>query len=60
MSEEEGAVQTVCVCLFVCVCHVGAYDDGDSDIIRQHLAVGLCLHVGMKQSKPDTEVQFHC
>ena len=60
MSEQEELQRSnVPICLFVCVCHVGAYDDDDDDddIILQHLAVGLCLHVGMKQS--GTEVRFH-
>lgn len=49
-------IEAMYVCL--CACHVGAFDDDDDDdIILQHLAVGLCLHVGIKQS--DTEVRFH-
>lgn len=43
----------------VCVCHLAAFDGGDDDITLQHLVVGLCLHVGMKQSRSDLEVRLH-
>lgn len=52
-KQEELWGRNLCIGVFVCVCHVGVHDDDDDDAFMQLFAVGLWLHVGMKQSVPE-------